>query len=59
MQFNGSGLHSDEATREHLAQGIVDGKGTAVLNDNLVEFAQGCALLNPQHLQGQLAHDVA
>jgi hypothetical protein len=36
----------------------MEGKGTAILNDNALAFTQGLACFKTQHFHGQLAHDV-
>ena len=59
MPGNGRGLHSPAATRAHLAQGLVEGQGPAVLHDHRVACAPGGARWQPQPLQGHRAQEVA
>ena len=40
MEFDGRGLDRFEASGKHLAQAVVDGKGTAVLDDDVAKLAQ-------------------
>ena len=37
----------------------MDGKGTAILNDNAFEFAKGRARFEAQDFHGEGAHDMA
>ena len=53
MEFDGCGLDRFEAPGKHLAQGVVDRKRTAILNENMAKFCKGPSFGEPTHVQGE------
>ena len=51
MEFDGGGLHCFETPRKHLAQAVVNGKGTAVLNNDVAKLAKRAAFFESEHFQ--------
>src|SRR5713101_9718344 len=51
MKFDSSGFDHLEATGKHLAQAVVDGKGAAVLYDDVAKLAKRTPFFEPEHFQ--------
>jgi hypothetical protein len=58
VQFDGSGTDGVKATGKEVGEGVVKGKGTAILKDQSVEFTEGRSGFKPQDFHRQLAHAV-
>ena len=51
MEFDCCGLHRFETPRKHLAQAVVNGKGTPVLYDNVAKLTKRTPFFEPEHFQ--------
>src|SRR5207249_11542574 len=51
MELHGRGPDYFEASRKHLAQGVMDRKRAAILNDDVAKFGKGPSLFEPEHFQ--------
>ena len=58
VQFDGGGTDGAKAAGKEVGQGLVKGKGTAILKDQSVEFTEGLSGFKAQDFHRQLAHDV-
>ena len=52
--LNGPRLDRFEASRKHLAQAVMDGKGAAILQDNMAKLGKGAALGKAEHFERNL-----
>ena len=57
VEFHGSRLDHFEAPRKDFAQAVVDGEGTAVLNNNMTKLGESPPLFEPKHFQRHLADE--
>src|SRR5207248_5729140 len=55
MELDSCGLDHFETSGEHLAQGVVDSKRAAILNDDVAKFGKGPSLFEPQDFEGHFA----
>ena len=51
VEFDGGGLDRLETPRKHLAQAVVNGKGTSVLKDDMAKLAKRTPFCEPEHFQ--------
>ena len=51
MEFDGRRLDHFEASGKHLAQAVMDGKGAAILQDNMAKLGKGVALGKAEHFE--------
>ena len=58
MQFDGGGTDGVKATGKEVGEGLVQGKGTAILKDQTAKFTEGRSRFKAQDFHAQLAHDV-
>src|SRR2546421_3045828 len=55
MESDGCGLDRFEAPGKRLAQGVVDRKRTAILNENMAKFCKGPSFGEPKDFEGHFA----
>jgi hypothetical protein len=58
VQFNGGRAHGVKAAGKEVGEGVVKGKGTAILEDQSVAFTEGHSGFKAQDFHRQLTHDV-
>src|SRR6266849_11036245 len=51
MEFDRRGLHHLETPRKYLPQAVMDGKGAAILNDNMAKLGKSAALGKAEHFE--------
>jgi hypothetical protein len=51
MEFDGRRLDHFEASGTHLAQAAMDGKGAAILQDNMAKLGKGAARGKAEHFE--------
>src|SRR5437879_10183396 len=51
MEFDSRWLHHFEASGKHLAQAVMDGKGAAILHDNMAKLGKGAALGKAEYFE--------
>ena len=50
-EFDGRRFDHREASRKHLAQVVMDGKGAAIWQDNRAKLGKGAALRKAEHFE--------
>ncbi len=51
MEFDSRWLHHFEASGKHLTQAVMDGKGAAILQDNMAKLGKGASLGKAEHFE--------
>src|SRR2546422_427167 len=51
MELDRRGLHHLEAPRKYLPQAVMDGKGAAILNDNMAKLGKSASLDKAEHFE--------
>src|SRR5262249_60780472 len=57
MEFDSRRFDHSEASGKHFAQAVMDGKGAAILNDNMAKLSKGAALGKAEHYERHIANE--